>query len=48
MHHPSKTKVSVVLTTEQVNALRDIAVQRQLSLSDVVREAVRLILDAPR
>lgn len=48
MHLPSKAKVSVVLTTEQVNALREIAVQRQLSLSDVVREAVRLMLDTPR
>jgi Arc/MetJ-type ribon-helix-helix transcriptional regulator len=48
MHLLSKAKVSVVLTTDQVNALRDIAVQRQLSLSDVVREAVRLMLDTPR
>ena len=48
MQLPSKAKVSVVLTTDQVNALRDIAVQRQLSLSDVVREAVRLMLDTPR
>lgn len=48
MHLQSKAKVSVVLTTDQVNALRDIAVQRQLSLSDVVREAVRLMLDTTR
>jgi len=48
MYLPSKVKVSVVLTTDQVNALRNIAVQRQLSLSDVVREAVRLMLDTPR
>lgn len=48
MHLPSKAKVSVVLTTEQVNALRDIAVQRQLSLSDVVREIIRAALEGNR
>ena len=48
MHLPSKTKVSVVLTTDQVNALRDIAVQRQLSLSDVVREIIRVALEGNR
>jgi len=48
MHLPSKAKVSVVLTTDQVNALRDIAVQRQLSLSDVVREIIRVALEGNR
>lgn len=38
-------KVSVVLPMPTLNALRAIAAQRQVSLSDVVREAVRLMLE---
>ena len=38
-------KVSIVLPLPTINALRAIAAQRQVSLSDVVREAVRLMLE---
>jgi Arc/MetJ-type ribon-helix-helix transcriptional regulator len=42
LHH---TKVSVLLTDKQVSALKEIARERQLSLSDVLREAVRELLE---
>lgn len=38
-------KVSVVLPMPTINALRAIAAQRQLSLSDVIREIIRQALE---
>lgn len=38
-------KISIVITSEQLAALRERAAQRQLSLSDVVREAIRRLLE---
>jgi Arc/MetJ-type ribon-helix-helix transcriptional regulator len=39
-------KISLVLPSHTLNALRAIAVQRQISLSDIVREAIRRMLEA--
>ena len=41
-------KVSIVLPFHTLNALRAIAAQRQVSLSDVVREMIRQALEGAK
>ena len=41
-------KVSIVLPAATLNALRAIAAQRQVSLSDVVRDMIRQAMEGAR
>jgi hypothetical protein len=41
-------KVSIVLPQSTLNALRAIAAQRQISLSDVVREMIRQAMEVAK
>ena len=41
-------KVSIVLPAATLNALRAIAAQRQVSLSDVVRDMIRRAMEGAR
>jgi Arc/MetJ-type ribon-helix-helix transcriptional regulator len=38
-------KISVIISESQFSALQSIATERQLSLSDVVREAIQQMLE---
>jgi Arc/MetJ-type ribon-helix-helix transcriptional regulator len=40
-----QSKISLVITTKQLKALQAMAAERQLSVSDVVREAIRNALE---
>ena len=40
-----QSKLSLVITTKQYKQLQAIAAERQLSVSDVVREAIRNALE---
>ena len=40
-----QSKLSLVITTKQLKQLQAMAAERQLSVSDVVREAIRTALE---